>query len=308
VKKVVLMTTHLGEFGGGENYLMRLSMALSEVSDFYVVSNWPDKFGENNGFYERFRLYRGLFTPDIFIFNSHFSSYNPIGRRNVALNFFPKASLKPVGYDSAISLCSFTAEYTKSNWGLDCAVIEPCIDPDLYSNSGKKRKIVSVGHFFEEADGHSKNQHILLDAFEGLDGYELVLMGNAQKSDDPYVQKLKRQARGKNVRIETNKNRASLSLELSTASHLWHANGYGRTDPAQTEHFGIIALEAMASGALPIVHNSGGCAEIIGVTTWERPEELVELTKRDVVPPQLDKRYTLTEFNERVKTWLNQLS
>ena len=53
-----------------------------------------------------------------------------------------------------------------------------------------------------------------------------------------------------------------------------HAIGYGRTDPAQTEHFGLVAVEALLSGVQPIVHRSGGCKDIPGVLTYDRFDEI----------------------------------
>ena len=41
-----------------------------------------------------------------------------------------------------------------------------------------------------------------------------------------------------------------------------------------TEHFGIVAIEAMASGCQPIVHNSGGCKDIDGVWVWNNFEDM----------------------------------
>lgn len=302
--RVVLETTHLGAIGGGENYLNRLASALNKVADFYVVRNWPKEFVDYNGFGEQFKVYNGLFEPDIYLYCSHFAVSPPIGRRNLLVCFFPKQELHHKGYDACITLCGYSAGYVGDYWGIPPVILEPCIDSSLYRRASKERKILTIGHFFEEPDGHSKQQHVLASAFTGLDGYELVQMGNANPQDWTYVNKVKRFMEGKNGRVETNKNGDVLKSELSTASHLWHGCGYGRTDPGQTEHFGIIVLEAIASGAVPIVHKSGG-AQHLTPYTWERPEELRELTLSDLAVPPLREQHTVEFFNKRVEEILN---
>jgi glycosyltransferase involved in cell wall biosynthesis len=59
--------------------------------------------------------------------------------------------------------------------------------------------------------------------------------------------------------------------------------GYGvdeEKDPRLLEHFGMVAVEAMAAGSVPIVFNGGGLREIIdqGRTgfLWSTTEELAE--------------------------------
>lgn len=312
-QKVVLSTTHLGPIGGGENYLMRLAMALDDICDFAVLQNWPTSFKENNGFYRNFKQYDGLYTPDIFIHCSHFYLCPPIGKRNFVVSFFPKESLKPKDgvWDGCISICDYTAKYALSYWGLNSSIIYPAISPEFYHSGPKDAKrIVSIGHFFEEPDGHSKNQHILCEAFTRTleaDGYKLTLIGNANAGDEAYVRKVKECAKGKNITIKVNPDFDVVKSELGKAKYLWHANGYGRTDPSQTEHFGIIVLEAIASGAIPIVHKSGGAPDIVGAIAWERPEDLERITLEAKDAPRLQPQYTLTEFQKSVEKWIESV-
>ena len=310
--RVVLNTTHTNVIGGGENYLMRLAMALDKVSDFYVTRNIHPNFEEYNGFGKSFRSYTGLFKPDVFLYASHFAPHYPIGRRNFAVCFFPKKELLPRGFDGVIAICDYSAHWADAYWHpkrLD--IIYPCIDSSLYrSDSPKSKEIVSIGHFFQEPDGHSKNQHILAQAFTSrlaYEGYSLTLIGNANPGDEPYVRKVRKFAEDKPIKIEINKDNQFLKTQLARASHLWHANGYGRIDPAQAEHFGIIVLEAIASGAIPIVHNSGGAREIAELT-WSEPQELERLTLAGNGLPKLEEKYTVEYFNKRVEEWLNSVS
>lgn len=311
--RVVLSTSHLGSVGGGENFLMRLAMALDEISDFAVLQNWPESFKDNNGFYKSFKQYNGLYQPDIFLHCSHFYIPAPIGKRNFLISFFPKAQLKPKEgvWDGCISICDYTAKYVREFWGLPSSVIYPCISPESYSVGVKSKKIISIGHFFEEPDGHSKNQHILCDAFTDKlqsAGYELVLMGNANNGDERYLKKVRQHAKGKNIRIEVNKPFDVVKSELSTASHLVSANGYGRRDPSQCEHHGITLTEALASGAIPIAHKSGGYAEIDGVIGWERPEEIELLVMENQNCMGLPEKFKVESFNKEVAKWLNSIN
>lgn len=309
---IVLNTTHLGSVGGGENYLMRLAIALDDISDFSVVHNWPKEFEQNNGFYRSFKQYDGFSKPDVYLYCSHFYAGAPIGKRNFMVSFFPKQSLRPAGvWDGCISICDYTAKYVKSYWSLSSDVIYPCIEPSLYSVGKKSRKIISIGHFFEEADGHSKNQHVLIDIYRNdprLQNYELVLIGSANAGDEKYINKLRSLAQGINCRIEINRDGAFVRKELSTASHLVSLNGYGRTDPSQVEHWGLLYLEAIASGVVPIGHKSGGYAEIDGIVAWERPEEIGKLITSNVSCPPFQQKFRIESFNESVKAWLSKLS
>lgn len=308
--KVVLDTTHLGAVGGGENYLMRLAMALDSVCDFSVTHNWPQEFEEYNGFYRRFNEFDGLSDPDVYIYCSHFVPISAVGKRNYIVSFFPKRTLIPnCSIDGVIAICGYTAKYVREFWNLDSTIIQPCIDGKSYVSGVKTKKIVSIGHFFLESDGHSKNQHILVEAARDprLRDYELVLIGNANRGDEQYVRKIRESAQGINCRIEVNRNGAFVRRELETASTLWHANGYGRTDPAQTEHFGIIVLEALASGVVPIVHASGGASQIAGAISWRKPEELVGLTLQNQKAARLQPQYTVKHFNKSVEKWIRNI-
>ena len=71
----------------------------------------------------------------------------------------------------------------------------------------------------------------------------------------------------------------------SKAKIFWSAAGYGvdeKSTPEKMEHFGISVVEAMASGAVPIIYDGGGHGEIIetGKTgyTWRKEKELLTTT------------------------------
>ena len=300
--RIVLDTTHRGPIGGGENYMVRLALALDQIGDLAVTHPFHPYFPEFNGFGKEFKLYSGLYKPDLYVACSYSSDFYPLGHRNLLVTFFPRKTAQHSGFDRVVAICPYSARYVFEYWGRNADVLEPCIDPTLFRAGGEKEKlIVSIGHFFREADGHSKNQDILIEAFDGLPGYKLALYGNAHSLDDRlYVQRCRDRIRGKNVEIHLNKPHTALKEALARAEYLWHGNGYGRTDPAQTEHFGIIVLEALASGVVPIVHDSGGVRDIAPLA-WREPGELRELTlgRRPVIA--LSERHTIPFFNKQVE-------
>lgn len=85
-----------------------------------------------------------------------------------------------------------------------------------------------------------------------------VVMGGVPVHRLPFVESLKRQAQNeglKNICFLLNPDRAEVQAELARTRYFFF--------PAVNEHFGMTTVEAIASGALPFVHNSGGQREIV---------------------------------------------
>ena len=312
---IYLDTCHNSNIGGGENYLMRFGITLSKFADVYINQNFHQDFVKFNGFINTFKEYNWDFQPDIHIQCNYNFLTDKIGKKNVLVTFFPKEDLKPTKFDNIITICDYSAKYVKEYWNSDSSIIYPAIDESKYITDGiKKNQIISIGHFFQEADGHSKNQHILIEAFRKLDlpDWKLVLIGNVNsESDFAYAQGLFDDSLDLNVEFHFNATNDLVKEELSKSKILWHANGYERTNPAQTEHFGIIVLEALASGCRPIVHNSGGAKDIHFIS-YNTIDELVDLTKYysfiQLSPNfQLERQYTLQGFEEGVESWLSTM-
>ena len=99
------------------------------------------------------------------------------------------------------------------------------------------------------------------------------------------------------IQVLVNAPGATVDQLLAEASLFWHGAGFGE-DPEQHpdrfEHFGIAVVEAMAAGAVPIVYDAAGPAEIVrdGVEgrTWRTIGELLAVPRpspqipRDVRP------------------------
>jgi glycosyltransferase involved in cell wall biosynthesis len=162
-------------------------------------------------------------------------------------------------------------------------VVPPPVEAAAVTTVAKEPVILSVGRFF--SGWHSKNQHVLVEAFAelGAAGWSLVLAGGA--GDSAYVERVRRAAEGLPVEVRLDVPRDELLRLYSRATLFWHAAGYGqdeRSHPERLEHFGITTVEAMAHGAVPLVYPAGGSAEVVedGVTGrwWRTPAELAERT------------------------------
>jgi glycosyltransferase involved in cell wall biosynthesis len=137
---------------------------------------------------------------------------------------------------------------------------------------------------------HSKRQDVLITAYANLpatvrERWSLVLAGGADESADTrsYIEGLRTQARGLNIRFEINTPQETLRGLYDRASLFWHATGFGRPPeaPERAEHFGITVVEAMSWGAVPIAYRDGGVIETVDETCgvlWTTEAQLVEST------------------------------
>jgi len=316
---VFLDTCHLSHIGGGENYLMRFATALSKHADVYIPQQFDKHFLNMNGFITTFKEYDWIFQPDIHLQCNFNFVTKPIGKKNVIITFFPKKELRQQVqeslFDDVITICPYSARYVSEYWGINkSTLIYPAINQfDYVRGVDKENQIISIGHFFQEADGHSKNQHILVEAFRKFSelrpDWKLVLIGNVgSESDATYMNRLYADTLDLDIEFHANAENAILKTELGKSRMLWHANGYGRTDPAQTEHFGIIVLEALASNVIPFVHASGGAQDIEYTGKYATIDELVDLSVScaDIVGDvsyTFPEQYTIESFERTIEQW-----
>jgi glycosyltransferase involved in cell wall biosynthesis len=162
----------------------------------------------------------------------------------------------------------------------------------MYSSASPKRpgRIVNVGRFTSE--GHCKRQDTLIEAFRRLaeiwrfEDLELHLVGTVPPDarSRGYFSELTRQASGLRVTFHVSASPQKIQELYETSAFYWHATGYGRSErlnPELMEHFGITVMEAMSAGAIPLVYQAGGPAEMVahGVDGyhWKAVDELVDL-------------------------------
>lgn len=276
--KVLIGNFHNSTYGGGELYTYQVSKAISNFADVFFV-NEPNRafFKENPDLEPRtVKIWSGIQAVDFYVNINHFE---PLvcntAHKNIGVVLFPNKEHKVFEYDNLVAICGFSAKWAKEYWGRGCEIIQP-YSKDLKALPKVSNTIVSIGNFFMEPDGHSKNQHLLIDAFKSLgDGWKLRLVGGVVS--ETYLNSLKQASEGLDVEILPNLSTTMKDQILATSEFYWHANGYGRLVPYQTEHFGIAAEEALKSGCLTYVHNSGGCKDFC--TAWDTIPELVRMTK-----------------------------
>ncbi len=158
----------------------------------------------------------------------------------------------------------------------------------------KKRKVIlNVGRFFENVgESHHKRQDFLLDSFAKMtdlhNEWELHFAGSVAENAGSlkYILSLMKDAKSMPVVFHFNSSFKELRQLFNEATIYWHATGYGSDvskHPEKQEHFGITTIEAMSTGAIPVVINTAGQTETITNEVdgflWNNFSELKQKTK-----------------------------
>jgi glycosyltransferase involved in cell wall biosynthesis len=195
------------------------------------------------------------------------------------------------GYRAVAANSRFTQGWVRRRWAIDCSVVYPPVELEIPDRE-KQNLILSVGRF--STASRSKNQLEMVLAFRelsdkgGLTGWSYATAGGLR--DDPdeaaYVERVRRAAADGSVQVLPNLERERLLDLYGETKIFWHASGLGEDEearPERTEHFGIVTVEAMGAGCVPIVIRKGGQPEIVehGVCgfLWDTLEELKEYTE-----------------------------
>jgi len=172
-------------------------------------------------------------------------------------------------YQCVVANSPYTATWVERLWGQTARVLEP---PVRSRAAGTKARIIlAVGRFFPNVSGHSKKQVELVHAFrlageQGLRDWELHLVGGCKDVDRAYAEEARKAAVGLPVRFHINAPGEDVADLFAAAELFWHASGYGEDlhrHPDRFEHFGITVVEAMSAGAVPVVYEHGGPADIV---------------------------------------------
>ncbi len=215
---------------------------------------------------------------------------------------------KLISWKKVVVYSDFVSTVLKEHWLLrKLQVISPYVDQKDFSPGKKEKLIVTTGRFFAHSQSNSKHQDVLISAFkqwidqEHVKGWHFAVIGNVDPNPDShqYVQKLKEIARGYPVSLHLNVSYDELRAYYARAAFYWHAAGYNvdeKLHPENTEHFGITTLEAMASGAIPLVIPKGGQVEVVGNNDlyWTTEQDLVE-TMSTIVARNADEKDTLRD-------------
>ncbi len=220
---------------------------------------------------------------DVLVNISHSDLCPPICRRNILVPFFPQYPDWDVsGYDTILAISKFTAKWVKGYWGRDADVFYPPVPvTDIMAQTKdviKSKDIVSVGRFFDVPGGNNKKHLTMLHSFQDLmrPDWQLTFIGAVQNSN--YYGQIRQQVGDdRRIRFLHDLDRATYLKTIAESAFVWSATGFEATKPSSKEHYGVFVVEGMATGAIPLVHNSGGPPEL-GAITWETPRDLVEKT------------------------------
>lgn len=128
-------------------------------------------------------------------------------------------------------------------------VVYPPVEIHDYYIGEKEDVVISIGRFSRE-----KNWHLLPEIAQKISDIKFVLIGSvSNKVSERYyneILKIKEKLRADNLEIIPNASYHMKVELLAKAKVLLHLYPY--------EHFGIVGVEAQASGVLPITHKSGG--------------------------------------------------
>jgi hypothetical protein len=271
MKTLHVFSGHFG-LGGGEKYINSLLNALCPHFDIMVDFDPVDPLQYNPISQNLIKTYLGddvnyISTviegkPDVFLNYSHFNLMEPRGRYNVLLVLFPRPEdrARAVKFDKVITISDYSAEWIDRYWGIKAEVLYPAIDFGPIIDTEKTNAITNISRFFREPDGHCKNQDFLIAQFnEHLpEDWQSWFCGWVFKAKDSiYYRKCFEGTQHDRFRFYLNLTNPDIRELLIRSRVYVHANGYGRKDPAQCEHFGYIFLEALREGCVILSHNSG---------------------------------------------------
>ncbi|MEO8456428.1 MAG: methyltransferase domain-containing protein [Chloroflexota bacterium] len=232
------------------------------------------------------------------------------------LVFFPFVKLNGEGWTHIVN-SEYSRKYTREYYQTDdVIVIPPRVDVDEFETGPKEGMILHCSRFALPSPQADKAHITMIQAFKqlvdrGLKGWKLVLAGAVvDEGEEAYKNHLAKQAWGYPIEFAINLPAKDLHKLFAKASIYWHATGFSVNQPAAQEHFGIVIIEGMAAGAVPISFNSGGPPEII--TSGEDGylfntlEELVDETYRLATEPE-DWRRLSKAARERARFFSPQM-
>jgi glycosyltransferase involved in cell wall biosynthesis len=318
--RIGVFDPYLDDLGGGEKYMMLLATCLAEqheVTIFWDKKEDVDALKKRFGLsFENIRISKNIFSPHVSFIErtKSLSNYDAIVYlsdgsipfvfpRKLYLHIQQPLPKRAVTIKDKIKFKNITSIFYNSQFtkgfndplfpGVRSTVIYP---PVAIHNIPMKKEnaIMHVGRFrvknVETTD--YKKQGFMVEAFKklvdrGLKGWKFWLASSVKEEDEVAFNRLRESAKGYPIEFYINKSNKPLFDLYNKAKIYWHASGYGEDlvqHPELAEHFGIVTVEAMGAGAVPVVINAGGQKELVtegeNGLLWSTEEELLEKTTK----------------------------
>lgn len=318
--KIGIYSPYLDTVGGGEKYMLTIAETLSKENDVDIfldthlrsldlksitkktssllnlnldaASFINAPFGKGTNLWDRLNFLKNY---DLFFYLTDGSIFYSTAKKSILHVQSPIQlsgnslwrKIKSGSWDLIIYNSNFTKTHCQKFWKIKSEVLYPPVSTEDFTVGKKQKIILTVGRFYGYLK--DKKHKLMIDAFkkmldvEKISDWSFVLVGGAGEGDEAYVKELETAAVGYPIKILPNLSFKDLKKLYSETSIYWHASGFGETDPSKMEHFGITTVEAMASGAVPVVINKGGQTEIVKDNEsgflWDDPQTLIDRTK-----------------------------
>ena len=339
--KASIYNPYLDTLGGGEKYTLSFAKVLADKG-YDVFVEWPDesirkKLINRFGFKlpESINFVKSINRGDCYdlCFWVSDGSIPTLRARKNFIHFqvpFQNVDgrsllnkMKLFRVNEIICNSEFTKRIIDKEYGVSSKVLYPPIDIKLFKPRRKENQICYVGRFSNLVQ--NKGHENLIISFKKLvtnkkfKDWKLILAGGIEVGVGDYVTKLKKMSNKFNIEIIESPDFDKIKEIYGKSKFFWSAAGFAVDEiknPEKVEHFGITLIESMASGCVPIVHNSGGFKEIIDNSKngflWDNLSDLVNLTKETIGKPsrlwemsinaqQKSKSYSYEKFKSKIE-------
>ena len=329
--KIGIYDPYLDTLGGGERYMMTIGQCLAnryQVDIFWHNRNIKGDLEKRLGLdlegldfkpvpttlIEKWRAqhhYEALFymsdgsIPVLFAKKNILCFMVPFtGKKGRSL--WNQIKLKRI--NEVVAITSFTKRFVDQEYDVKSKIIFPPVATDNFRPGYKKNLILGVARFSRHP--HAKKQEVLIEAFKEMaaKNWQLVLAGGLRPEERSYFDRLQKQASGLPVKLIANASFRQLQQLYGQAKIFWHAAGFDEDEeqhPERMEHFGIVVVEAMAAGCVPVVVGKGGIPEIVTPGKdgflWQTENELIEYTNQLIKLPRKLKRISLSSIKSAQK-------
>lgn len=154
-----------------------------------------------------------------------------------------------------VTLSTWIAERFRSQLGCDLPVIWPPTKSRKHQRNARGER--RSGFLFFSRILDYKRPCMMLDIAERFPGIPVTIAG-ASAVNSRFVDSLKRDTSSRNIKnLRFVENPSEENVADLLASHSFFVF------PAAWEHFGIVTVEAIEAGLIPLVHDTGGQKEIV---------------------------------------------